>query len=154
MPRVAFLLVLISFVCTCSRPAESDDELLRLTYPPFNKATTNRTITWGWWSKNDRDWVSLLETLYNAHLPVTGGVPQIEGPTKKPASIKKIMHQVWLGGKPIPPQFESWRKTCMDLHPNWMHILWTEKEAEELEMLDRSAYDNAPNIGAKSDSLR
>jgi hypothetical protein len=156
MFRQAVLFAIASALCSVgtSVEAQEGDDFFRLTFPPYKEATTNRSIAWGWWSENDRDWISHLESLYNMHLPVSGSIPQIEGPNKQSMSIKKIMHQVWLGGKPIPPQFAAWRKTCMDLHPDWMHILWTEKEADELDMLDRKAYDNAPNIGAKSDSLR
>jgi hypothetical protein len=145
-------LLILAFRLIVTEDLESDH--VNALYPPFNEATANRSISWGWWSEDDHEWVALFEKLYNANLPVRGNAPQIEGTVKQGATIKKIMHQVWLGGKPMPAQFATWRKTCIDLHPDWVHILWTEKEADELVMLNRSAYDDAENIGEKSDALR
>ena len=148
------VMLMLSQLWILSGSEDLDVDDRGITFPSFKEATSNRSIAWGWWSENDMEWVALLESLYDAHLPVAGGVPRIEGAIKQVPSIKKIMHQVWLGGKPIPPQFAAWRNSCTEMHPDWLHILWTEKEADELEMLDRRAYDSAENIGAKSDALR
>ena len=39
--------------------------------------------------------------------------------------IPKILHQVWLGPKPIPKQFLHWMGGWRSLHPDWTYILHT-----------------------------
>jgi hypothetical protein len=51
--------------------------------------------------------------------------------------------RIWLGGSPLPEQFQKWRQTCIDAHPDWKHLLWTEEEADLVTMVDREAYDKA-----------
>ncbi len=67
--------------------------------------------------------------------------------------IPKIIHQIWLGGK-LPEKFvwmtESWRKK----HPTWKYILWTDKDIEELHLINQKQFDEATNFGVKADILR
>lgn len=49
--------------------------------------------------------------------------------------IPKIIHQIWLGSKPIPNKFiDSWKI------PNFEHVLWREKELSNLNMVNRDKY--------------
>jgi inositol phosphorylceramide mannosyltransferase catalytic subunit len=38
--------------------------------------------------------------------------------------IPRIIHQVWLGGSPLPAQQEAWRRTWRDHHPGWKLKIW------------------------------
>ena len=102
--------------------------------------------------------VPLLEGLYDQNLrgPIINGTsPDGEEAMRlDKARIPKIIHQVWLGGDELPDQFELWRQSWLDRHPDWKHVLWTEEEIEELPFLRRELYDSAPNLGAKSDAVR
>lgn len=42
------------------------------------------------------------------------------------AGIPKIVHQVWLGRRPIPAAFHRYRRTWRQHHPSWKCQLWTE----------------------------
>jgi len=67
--------------------------------------------------------------------------------------IPKIIHQIWLG-PPMPEKFkrltDSWKK----YHPDWTYILWTEKEADALFMINKELYQNTKNWAMKADILR
>jgi hypothetical protein len=45
--------------------------------------------------------------------------------------------QVWLGGEPLPAQFEVWRQTWIGKHAGWKHMLWTEEDVEDFPFLRR-----------------
>lgn len=100
----------------------------------------------------------MLESLYDRNLrsPILNGTSPDgeEAINSHSPRIPKIIHQVWLGGHALPDQFEAWRQSWVDHHPDWKHVLWTEDEIEELPFLRRDLYDSAPNLGAKSDALR
>lgn len=41
--------------------------------------------------------------------------------------IPKIIHRIWLGGRPMPEEFVRWGETWRKHHPGWTMKLWTEK---------------------------
>jgi hypothetical protein len=47
--------------------------------------------------------------------------------------IPKVFHRIWLGGKPMPAEFEAWGESWLDLHPGWTMKLWTEKNLPPLK---------------------
>jgi len=67
--------------------------------------------------------------------------------------IPKIVHQVWLGSE-IPETYKKWGETFKKFNPDFEYKLWTEKEVENLHMINRNAYEKTNNFGAKSDFLR
>merc|ERR1711920_935191 len=69
-------------------------------------------------------------------------------------AIPKIIHQIWLGGKPIPNAFHEWIQSWRKLNPDWQYILWTEETIDQLSMANVRAFDDAKDFGAKSDILR
>jgi len=136
-------------------PAEDEGMLL----PDFEVAMGDRALKWGWWDRDDRTWIPVLKDLYENNLRQPAAGLGDDTATTRAAQlvpkIPRIIHQVWLGGDPLPAQFEEWRKTWAAKHPGWKLMLWTELEAAELvEMVDRAAFENAANLGAKSDALR
>ena len=74
------------------------------------------------------------------------------------AGIPKVIHQIWLGGKPVPPQDQQWADGLKALHPTWQYRLWTENELPGLFSADpfgiQAAVDRAYNYGYQSDLLR
>jgi len=64
--------------------------------------------------------------------------------------IPKIIHQVWIGS-PLPQKYKSLIESWKRYHPDWLHILWTDKELDELGLINKKLYDAATNMGEKSD---
>lgn len=68
--------------------------------------------------------------------------------------IPKLIHQIWVGPKPIPsglfPLMDSWQQH----HPDWEYKLWTDSEVADFELYNQKAYDSATNYGMKADILR
>tara|TARA_B100001989_G_scaffold251721_1_gene231618 strand:- start:1297 stop:2172 length:876 start_codon:yes stop_codon:yes gene_type:complete len=68
--------------------------------------------------------------------------------------IPKIIHQIWIGPKSFPQKYADWAKTWKLLNPSWEYKLWTEKELNNLNFINRNYFDNSKNIGFKSDLAR
>ncbi len=55
--------------------------------------------------------------------------------------IPRTIHQIWVGPDPLPEEFGPYIKSWKRHHPEWEHILWTEKNLPESpvrsEVLDR-----------------
>ena len=67
--------------------------------------------------------------------------------------IPKIIHQIWVGPKPIPEHYKKWRAGWEKM-TGWTYKLWTDKDVEKLSMINRDRYENEKNMGARSDILR
>lgn len=46
--------------------------------------------------------------------------------------IPKLIHQIWIGGKPMPETFEPLVKTWRDLNPKWSYRIWHDDFAPDL----------------------
>ncbi len=69
--------------------------------------------------------------------------------------IPKIIHQIWLGpNKPPARWIDTWRKQYIDQHPDWTHMLWTEENLAEIDMLRPGSYFEEPTYNGKSDVVR
>lgn len=51
--------------------------------------------------------------------------------------IPKVFHQIWVGNKPEP---RKWTNTWRTIS-GWKHILWTDKELDQLDMINRDKYE-------------
>jgi mannosyltransferase OCH1-like enzyme len=40
--------------------------------------------------------------------------------------IPKVLHQIWLGPDPFPPEYAGYQQTWRRLHPRWKLRFWTE----------------------------
>ena len=38
--------------------------------------------------------------------------------------IPKIIHQIWIGPKPIPDQYKEFSQKMIEMHPDWEYHLW------------------------------
>jgi mannosyltransferase OCH1-like enzyme len=53
--------------------------------------------------------------------------------------IPKIIHQIWIGDptkKPI-----NYMNTWIKQHPSWDYMMWSEKEIDKLNLVNRDKYD-------------
>jgi hypothetical protein len=67
-------------------------------------------------------------------------------------SIPKVLHRIWLGGRPLPDEFVRFGATWLRLNPDWQLRTWTEENLPEL--VNRVEYDAAPKVAFKADILR
>lgn len=69
--------------------------------------------------------------------------------------IPKIIHQIWLGPKKQPNIWmNTWAKLYCSKYPEWTYKLWTEKEIDELNLINKKQYDHEPFYNGKSDIAR
>ncbi len=68
-------------------------------------------------------------------------------------NIPKIIHYIWLGSD-VPKQFHEYVNSWKIHHPDWKHMLWTDKEVAQLTLHNQDLYDKAQNFGQKSDIAR
>jgi mannosyltransferase OCH1-like enzyme len=64
--------------------------------------------------------------------------------------IPKILHHIWLGGAPIPPEYLQWKDNWRNLHPDWAYVLWTDKDVIHLENLLK----RCKSLSSKSNVVR
>lgn len=67
--------------------------------------------------------------------------------------IPRKIHQIWLGGE-LRPKFRGYVDTWQRLHPTWEYKMWTDKDVDSISIERRDVFDNATNLGQKSDILR
>lgn len=68
-------------------------------------------------------------------------------------SVPKILHQLWIGEKPMPSKFmDTWR----DKHPDFEYIRWTEQECERrgMQFICNRAIHDMTEINGKADIMR
>jgi mannosyltransferase OCH1-like enzyme len=68
--------------------------------------------------------------------------------------IPKIIHQVWVGGKPIPELYKSYMCGWVLFHPLWEYRLWTDDNVSDIPSINPAIYNKMTNVGAKSDYIR
>ena len=70
------------------------------------------------------------------------------------SSLPRLIHQIWLGPKPLPAQAKAWAAGWRRHHPGWHYQLWTDADAAAFDMVNRAAFDSAESFAMKSDILR
>lgn len=63
-----------------------------------------------------------------------------------------MIHRIWLGGNPLPAEFERYGETWREHHPGWELRLWTDSNLPELEY--RELFDQGRNPAERADVLR
>jgi hypothetical protein len=67
--------------------------------------------------------------------------------------IPRLIHQIWVGPKPLPEEYAALIDKTKAMHPNWEHRLWTEKTLPDESI--RSEWRNKLRMPAeRSDLLR
>ncbi|HZR59135.1 MAG TPA: glycosyltransferase [Terriglobales bacterium] len=69
----------------------------------------------------------------------------------------KIVHQIWIGTRPLPEQLRAYRETWLNVMPKWEHKLWTNKEVAEYKFVDprlEELFSRSLTIGERVDILK
>lgn len=56
---------------------------------------------------------------------INSSSPKHSPPQKNPQPVPKIIHQIYhdWSGRGLPADWEKLRRTCVDLHPGWEHMV-------------------------------
>jgi len=73
--------------------------------------------------------------------------------TKRNA-IPKIIHQIWLGPRPISKEYQANSQKWQELHPGWTYKLWRETDVEQWNFPSKDLFNKASSYQEKSDILR
>jgi len=68
-------------------------------------------------------------------------------------NIPKIIHQIWLGGN-FPEKYQMLTDTWLEKNPDWECKLWTDDDIKGFDMKNIKQFNDAPNLGMKSDIFR
>ena len=69
--------------------------------------------------------------------------------------IPKIIHQIWIGNKPIPQVLNFCIKSVKKCHPDWTYMLWDNNSIKNLSLMYSDLIqDNNIDIGKRADILR
>ncbi len=69
-------------------------------------------------------------------------------------TIPKIIHQIWVGNKPIPEKYKQYMETWIAFHPDWEYRLWTDEDVDDFPWRNKDLFLQAENPGMKSDIWR
>jgi mannosyltransferase OCH1-like enzyme len=72
--------------------------------------------------------------------------------------IPKVIHQIWIGNKPIPIEFENFMWMWRRMYPDFTHILWDNARTESSDVISSEIRpffeDNTFPFAFKADLLR
>jgi mannosyltransferase OCH1-like enzyme len=114
---------------------ETYDQLARQSYG-FNEADYRVQLEW-----------RVLKWLYESNY---SDYPEDALPLE---SIPRKIHQVWIGGE-LPSEYRRFTESWQRFHPGWEYRLWTDKDAEEFDMVNRDMFEKSNSNGQKSDIFR
>lgn len=66
--------------------------------------------------------------------------------------IPRILHRIWLGGRPMPQDYVAFGRGWERLHPGWEMRLWSEQNLPPLR--NRWAFRHAATLSGRSNVLR
>ena len=67
--------------------------------------------------------------------------------------MKKIVHQIWIGGS-LPEEEVDWRSKWVTNHPDWNFILWDDQKISEHEWYNNDILHKQKTLAGKVDILR
>lgn len=67
--------------------------------------------------------------------------------------IPKIIHHIWLGGD-LPAKYQKYVESWKEFNTEYIFKFWDDKNTKDLDMINRSKFDQTKNLGQKSDILR
>lgn len=68
-------------------------------------------------------------------------------------SIPKKIHQIWLGGE-VPPYYLYLIDSIKKNNPDWEYKLWTDKDLETYQLVNKDLFNSITNNGVRADLLR
>jgi mannosyltransferase OCH1-like enzyme len=72
----------------------------------------------------------------------------------KKIKIPRIIHQIWVGEKPLPQTYTILKESWIKHHPGWSYKLWTNKEVSKLRLYNQDFYNAATDPVEKANILR
>lgn len=111
----------------------------------FNQSM-GRSVAFGYNDPNDHVWYEFWQSLYNQN-----NLAMVT-PAQEPI-IPKIIHHIWLGS-PLPEEYRVLIETWRTMHPDWVHMLWTDESIKNIKLYNQDLFDLVNNYGQKSDILR
>ena len=93
--------------------------------------------------KKDNDWKIIANKYDTANKNIFSKV-----------KIPLLIHQIWLGPKPLPEKHNLFRASWKKNHPDWKYKLWMDSDIKNFNFINKTAFDKATNYGEKSDILR
>jgi mannosyltransferase OCH1-like enzyme len=67
--------------------------------------------------------------------------------------IPRILHQVWVGPNPMPPEYLDYRESWRRHHPEWEMRLWTEDSLPD-DLVRPEVYERLRSPAERSDIIR
>jgi mannosyltransferase OCH1-like enzyme len=67
--------------------------------------------------------------------------------------VPRILHQIWLGDRPLPDEFAGYRETWQQHHPGWKHRFWAEENLPS-DLRRPEVYERLRVPAERSDILR
>lgn len=68
--------------------------------------------------------------------------------------IPKTIHQIWLGGNPMPKNYQYYSETWKKFHPDWEYKLWQEDDIIKENFSSMDLYYKASSYQEKADIIR
>ncbi len=68
--------------------------------------------------------------------------------------IPKIIHQIWIGPRPLPNKYKKWMKSWKSLNKSWEYKLWTNNDIKDMNLINQKIFEESSNVGFRSDILR
>jgi hypothetical protein len=66
--------------------------------------------------------------------------------------IPRVFHHIWLGGQPMPAEYERFAETWQSLHPRWQMRMWTDETLPTLR--NRWAFEGSNSLSGKANIAR
>ncbi len=73
---------------------------------------------------------------------------------QKRHTIPKVIHQIWIGSKPIPAEYRRFMSGWRQHYPDWDLRLWTDSEVKALNFDTKDLVDASHCFGQKTDLIR
>jgi mannosyltransferase OCH1-like enzyme/GR25 family glycosyltransferase involved in LPS biosynthesis len=67
--------------------------------------------------------------------------------------IPRIIHRIWVGSKPMPPEYHYYGETWKAHHPEWEHRLWTDSNLPTV-LYAFDALQNTTDVRSRADIIR
>lgn len=68
--------------------------------------------------------------------------------------IPRIIHQIWIGSKPLPDLYKKYQNTCKLQNSGWEYRMWTEEQLKKFPLKNKDLYEKASSYPEKADILR
>jgi Glycosyltransferase sugar-binding region containing DXD motif len=102
-----------------------------------------------------REFIDFVKKIYNTYFFNCNGAKQSTVSAKN--RIPKMLHQIWIGPKPLPKQYQLLREKWCSMNSHWRHKLWTDSDLEHFAWSTpeiKKIFDQSTCYATKADILR